>query len=62
MAKKAYDIGYTSGKHEVLSLSDEEVRMLRFNNTDATKIVCIILPAEYHLNKSSSMKRHAYAR
>ena len=23
MAKKAYDIGYTSGKHEVLSLSEE---------------------------------------
>lgn len=64
MAKKTYDIGYTSGKHEVLNLSDEEVRLLRFNNSDETKIVCSILPAEYHLNKSNGMlrSRRAYAR
>lgn len=58
--RKAYEVGYTSGKHEVLNLSDEEVRLLRFNTADETKIVCTILPADY--KKATGNFKRAYAR
>lgn len=49
--KKSYDIGYTDGKHEPMQLTDEEVRMLRFNTT---KKVSTILPLGYNPYKKTS--------
>lgn len=62
MTRKAYQVEYTSGKREVLNLSDEEVRLLRFNQADETKIVCTILPADYKKAAGSFNSRRVYAR